>query len=310
MNVSSDDLAALVGRTLSDDAVRTAFSSLAIPWLPEIKPPAHSDWLTSRNVEFGFEDFAYFHAEDAAGERPPVLEQICFYAPRAESTAVIPPPKNLSYGLQRAEVRKRLDGGAAIMRLRKRDVYEYSEYSLVAAYDRAEVLDSVLVVARRGERPSEARPPLGFAELKGYFDRPWHDPALRARLYPLAESAEAIAQIKKHGSCDLVRRAGLQLLFRRADESSVLIGAEIYRSRVRDAARWDGDLPFGLAFTDSVNDVSQKLGSAPMSENERDLQGNATWSIDGMRVVVVFDLILNLIASITVARPEFWNSAA
>src|SRR4029077_14939035 len=108
MNVSPDDLAALVGRTLSDDAVRTAFSGLEIPWLPEIKPPAHNDGLTSRNVEFGFEDFAYFHAQDTAGEQPPVLEQICFYAPRDGSTAVIPPPKNLRYGLQRTQVRQLL----------------------------------------------------------------------------------------------------------------------------------------------------------------------------------------------------------
>jgi hypothetical protein len=308
MSVDSNELARLVGKTLADETLRDAFARLQIPWLPQIQPPAHNDWLTFGNVEFGFEDYAYFHALDGAGNQPPVLEQVCFYAPRGESAARIPPPMNLEYGLRRAQVRQLLDGTSPTRRLRKRDVYEYAEFRLVAAYDPAEGLDSVLILATgRGERPSAAQPPLGFTELRSYFDRPWHDPALRSRLYPLAESEAELGQIKYHGICDLVKRAGLRLLFHRVAETSVLIGAEIFRSRVHDAAKWEGDLPFGLAFTDSVDDISRKVGSAPVSEDEKDLEGDAMWSIDGFRLVVVFDLILNLIATITLARAERWD---
>ncbi len=306
MTVDSDALAGLVGGPVTDEAARGAFASLAVPWEPHVDPSTQKGWLVIGNIELGFEGFASFHALEVDQPDPLVVEQVCFYAPRDATGEVMPPPRALEYGMRRDEARERLARDASAGRLGRRDAYEFPEHTVVLAYDAVDALDSVLVLAWRGERLSVAEPPLGFAELAQYFGRPWHDSTLRQRLYVLADSPESLAQIKKHGTCDLIRRAGLQLLFKSVGDAWLLIGVEIYRSRVKEAAKWSGDLPFGIAFTDSVEIIAAKIGAAPSSQHAEDLQGRAVWSLGAVRVVVIFDLVVNLVASITYAGSDHW----
>jgi len=309
MSAVADELVGLLGRSVSDPQLTRAFERLPNPWLPKIEPPERHDWIVVGNVELGFEAAAHFHAyETATSPQPPVLEQVCFYTPSSGLRKVNEPPFGLRYGMARADVRHALAPLANASRLRKRDVFELGALTAVIGYTAQESLDSVLVLASRGERVSLAEPPLGFREIAQFFGRTWYDDTLRSRLYALTAVEGAVAQIKKHGTLDLVAEAGVRLLFLKTDESRVLNGVEIYRSRVNDAPKWASDLPLGIEFTDSITDVSCKLGSQPQSAHDEDLEGRATWARDDFRIVVVFDLIVNLIASITVAGAERWSS--
>lgn len=307
MSTDSDVIVGLVGKTFADPEVAALWQRLDVPWLPKVEPPARQDWVSVGNVEFGFEEFAYFH--DVAIDGPPVLEQVCFYAPRGVAiTRIMPAPFGLEYGVDRAQARRAIEGRAAQRRLALRDVYEFEAFTVVLAYDSEEVLESVLVLGRRGEHASRVVPPMDFVELHSYFGRPWYDEMLRTRFYSLSDSEHSVKQIKRHNTCDLVREAGLKLIFKKTEATWALIGCEIYRARVRDAATWHGDLPAGIDFTDSANDVTRKLGSEPEREFTEGLQGHAAWTRNGLRLVIVFDHIVNLIASITVARTEHWQA--
>ena len=303
-----DALTGVVGQPLMDAEVRALLDDMQVPWVPTIKPPSRSDSLTVRNVELVFEDFEYFSGAQPSGATALVLAHLCFYSPEPGTVGAAPPPLGLTFGSDRHQNREQLAGRGRSSRFGTRDAYELDAFTVVLAYDRADALDSMLLLGRRGERATRAQPPLGFREVSALFGRPWYDDALRSRLYTLADSPSALQEIKRHGTCDLVKEAGLRLLYREAAETRVLDGVEIYRSRVRDAATWNGDLPFGIDFNDSEDDVSRKVGIAPVKSGVRGLERYTRWSLNDVGLLVVFDTVVNLIASITVAGAKRWSS--
>jgi hypothetical protein len=194
------------------------------------------------------------------------------------------------------------------MRFSERDVFKLGHITVAVTYNKYSLsVDSVLVLAERQVRPSKIKPVIGFVELVTYLGRNWYDALLRSRLYAIAETKAAHAEIKRHGSCNLIREAAVRLLYRRYGATWVLAGCEIYRDRVQNACRWEGDLPYGLAFDDLPTAVSTKLGRMPELESAGDLESFAIWSVDGLRVVVIFDQIINLISSITVGEASYWD---
>jgi hypothetical protein len=302
----SDELAQLLSREFEDPQMQRLLQRLDVPWKPQVTAERRDDWITFANVELGFEDPAYFKALGAAPARgSPILQQVCFYAPRPADPAVrtLQPPMGLTFLTQRAEARALLDPKAVSRRYGLRDVFEFEGYTASLAYVASSAtVDTMLLLADRATRPSRADPTFGFAEIRSCFDLPWYHPTLRGRFYSLTHNIDAIGQIKSHGTFSLVREAGLRLLFEKSAVSWVLRGCEIYRSRVLDAATWMGDLPCELEFGDSPEGVTGKLGSPPDEWRAGDLEAYGSWHAAHLNIVVTFDLIVNLIASIRVTR--------
>jgi hypothetical protein len=88
-----------------------------------------------------------------------------------------------------------------------------------------------------------------------------------------------------------------------------LCGIEVYRSRVLDAAEGVHDLPFNIAFADSLDDISRKLDGPPAWRQDTNLQSQAWWPLADCRLLVTLDLVLNLVSSLTLAKSSYWISA-
>lgn len=302
MSTNGDELLTLLGERLDNPAVIEALERIDVPWRPEVSPSKPLDWISTGNLELGFSDFVWFHALDTVPSNvAPVLQQICFYAPGANTARIFAPAYFIQFGWDRMAVRRHLAPRAQAMRFGRRDVFEVGPRTISITYnEQSSCIDSVLVLAALETRPTKAQPPIGFSELSQYFGRPWYDAQLQSRLYALSGSDAELGQIEKHGTYNLMREAAVRLLFHRAEPTCVLSGCDIYRDRVRDACSWSGDLPYGLAFHDTPHDVAGKLRHDPEREIPGDLESIVCWSMRELHLLVTFDLIVNLISSISV----------
>jgi len=309
MSSTGDELLPLLGKPLDDSLVGDLLTRLDVPWMPTTGPGKRNDWIAKGNLELGFEDFAWFHALDASPPgAAPVLQQLCFFAPGAQTAQVVAPGFGVEFDWNRAQVRRWLSPRAQATRFAKRDAFDIGPLTVAIAFDEASsIIDSMLVLAARATRRPKADPPLGFAELAACFGREWYDAMLRSRLYALTDDDAALRQIKKHGSCNLIREAAVRLLYQRKERTWTLAGCEIYRDRVRDACTWTGEMPFGMSFHDLPDVVSAKLGRKPEREQTTDLESTMIWSLGEQRVVVTFDTIINLVSSITVGVASYWE---
>jgi hypothetical protein len=305
MTATGTEILAVVGRQMTDPVLEDLFQRLDIIWRPDVGPDRRNDWIATANVEFGFEDFGYFGAQDAAARgQPAILQQVCFYAARPGESHDPPIglPGNLDFAHDRVEVRKRLIPQASSVRLGRRDAFEIEGLTFSVAYNDATSVDVLLVLMERASRKNLAVPPLSSSELLSYIGLPWYDRALRRRLYSLTAAEGAIGQVKKHGSCNLIREAAVRLLYDRSGTTWTLSGFELYRHRVLDAADWQGDLPYGITFHDSSAELTRKLGVKPSFWREDDLDAFGSWSLAELDIAVTFDLIVNLVSSVKYKR--------
>lgn len=311
MNDLAIRLWALLGARLDEERMVRLLDALDVHWRPMPTKVRSHDWISIGNAELGFELAESFTGKASAAEaQAPVLQQVSLFAPRpGHSGPVFAPPFGLSFSSSALEVRNRLQAFATSCRFDLRDTFDIDGRVAVAqAHPETALLDCLLLLIPRPPRPSKAIPAVGFEELKAWLGRPWHDEELRQRLYSLAESDRAVSQIKRHGSCDLVKEAGVRLLYERAGETWLLAGAEFFRARVQDAASVR-DLPFGLAFEDMLVDVNRKLGGAPGWRADADLETRAWWPHGACRVSLVFDRVVNLVSSVTVAQSGYWSTS-
>jgi len=306
----SDRLWSGVGTRADDPDLQSLFADLGLPWRTQVGPDRPHDWVAVHNVELGFEFEPNYAGRRAVGDPVSVLQQVSFYAPEAGGRGqIIWPPLEVDYADTRERIRGHLGSKASSVRFASRDVFDFGGRCLVVqVHPSIDRIDSVLALAYRPSRPSAACPPLTFAELWSYIGRPWHDSTLRTRLYSLAASPDAIAQIQRHGTCSLIREAGIKLMFDGDTGSRRLCGIEVYRSRVLDAAEGVHDLPFNITFADSPDDISRKLDGPPAWRRDTNLQSQAWWPLADCRLLATFDLVLNLVSSLTLAKSSYWVS--
>jgi hypothetical protein len=306
MSAEGEEILSVLGRQMTDPVLEDLFHRLDIVWRPEVGPDRRNDWIATANVEFGFEDFGYFTGQDAMPRgQAAVLQQVCFYAARPGEShdPLIGLPGNLDFAHDRQEVRRRLTRQASSIRLGRRDAFEIGGATFSVAYnDATSNIDVLLVLMERASRKSLAVPPLNSSELLSYLGLRWYDRALRRRFYSLTEAEGAVGQVKKHGTCNLIREAAVRLLYDRSNPTWTLSGFEVYRHRVLDSADWLGNLPHGLTFYDSPAQMSQKLCVEPSFWHEGDLEAFGSWSVSELDIAVTFDMIINLVSSVRYER--------
>jgi len=82
--LEGDACIVLLGRPLDEPQVSAALSALDLPWRPQVTHERPLDWIRAGGLELGFEDCGVFEAaEEPTPSMPPVLQQMCFYVPRA-----------------------------------------------------------------------------------------------------------------------------------------------------------------------------------------------------------------------------------
>jgi len=332
-DMSAADLLRLLGLDSTQATVRFAlaeFGIMSVPALPAPEPPADEpewfDWLISgRNgIEFGFEDQAYFLAQDPKlrGSGPLLLTQLCFYC---DYPGVQPYQGELPFGLlrtdTRAVVRRKLQSVDARRRLYVRDVWDMPRMRMIVAYapDDAGIASILCLLPIRPWPVTQdttnllPRP----AQLAGLLGQTATSTMFRQVFAPLGPEPFGFDG-SRVGKWNFRHAYGFELSFvdpspddadPPTDEPPVIGSIRFYRDRDLDAYGWKGELPFALDFNDSHDILFEKLGQPPAEQRDSDLHGFALWHFPQFTLHVFYSNLENLLRRVTLIKPGLWESA-
>ena len=329
--VTGDQLLALLGLEVDAALVQDSLTQLARGMQPELDPDDENDlvdWVTVNEIglEYGFEDEAYVRALDPMLRRkvPLILSQLYFYGNTPNTKPFpYPLPFGLTFDDDRAAVRRKLAAYEDTRRSYIRDAWRLPKFDLTIAYRHQEgALASVLChlpYAPWPPTPEETKlaaafPPQVFA---GLFGLRWSSPELRQRLAPLGYN-ETLGEVRARHMSDLLLPHGLELSFapsseinaadRRYSRALALAGVTFYASRELDAREWSGDLPRGLKFSDTQEELFAKVAEDPADKWDDALSGGAVWHFTRFTLKVLYSTLENRLLRVTILAPGYWDA--
>jgi hypothetical protein len=328
---TAESFLALLGLKLDDPRVRASLDQFAHGMEPELDPEddeSFVDWVTvyELGLEYGFEDEAYLRALDPSERRrgPLILDQFFFYA-ETETMRAYPfaLPFRLALGDDRATVRRKLAHHENVRRSYVRDFWALPGYNMAITYGAEsrtiEIVNCYLPYAPWPEEPGPAQlaADYGIARLCRLFGLKWSSEKLRSELAPLGYDA-VLPGVRSEHTADFRLEHGLELVFApaqsipAADQSApmslVVVGATFYSARHEDAREWAGELPLGLRFEDTPQQLRDKVGKKPAESDEEDLSGTVVWHFPEYTLNVLYSTLENRLVAITIFAPGFWSS--
>ncbi len=326
------EVSGVLGRLSTDARVVATMAAFAIDEQPRVRiidsdaqGPIYAtdDWLLNsvRGIEFGFEDEAAFFGLDASehGSGSMVLTQIYMYGLHAGvKPYALPMPLDLKVTDDRATVRAKLSSFEKKRRSYIRDTWEFESFTLVVSYTEGDAaIDFVLCLLSQPSLaplyPRAERVP-SLKDIISLFGKGWKDPALRALLDTLELDRQGEG---RGGPLATFRRAhGFDLHFHppgflerapaRAVYGPVFSEIVFFRDRVFDARRWSGQLPFGLLFEDSPEQVVEKVGRPPNDRLDEDFAGWVLWHFEEFSLQVHYSSMENFVLNVRVMAPGIW----
>jgi hypothetical protein len=328
--MDGDTLLTFLGKDSDASEVQEALIVLARGMRPELDPldeENYVDWVTVNEIglEFGFLDEAFLKAKEEELRRngPLVLSQLYFYG-ETPKTHLFPYalPLGLTFDDDRQQVRFKLAAQEDSRRSYIRDAWTFPQFGLTVAYrEDTNRLESVFAYLPLEPWPTVVAPDevdfpaARFVEL---FGLRWSDRRLHEALM-VFELDRNIAEVRSIHEADLRFTHGVEFMFtegaklRRPDvvhPYSLAFGAvTYYAARETDAVEWPGPLPFGLTFSDSQPEILRKVGAAPYSHEEnqleRNLTGQAMWHFSDFDLAVKYSNIENRILRVTIMDPGY-----
>lgn len=90
---------------------------------------------------------------------------------------------------------------------------------------------------------------------------------------------------------------------RRHRTDPLLRSATFHRQRDQDGLGWDGELPAGLDFEDSPEDLFRKLNAAPVQQADSALTGHGVWQLGDYTLHVLYSNVDNRLIRVKVSVP-------
>lgn len=311
---------ALLGRPSTDPDVQALLASLNIIRQPSMEIDQNTDdepvlsaedWLINRQlgIELGFEARAHLLGEDDFDpyKEPMLLSQMYFYGEHDE----VKPyhgrmPFNIGLNDTRDAVRVKLAAYESTRRSYLRDTWEMPECRLTVSYvDNGARIGFVLCLMRPPIMPADqddaALVPT-IDQIRRVMGKPLADPEVRLTFAPLR--LDQTLQEDETGSvASFTRHMGIELRFRYVDggREQVLANALFYREHEAEGARWPGQLPKGLSFDDSPEQMMQKIGRLPDHLLDEEFEGYATWHFVEYSLQVKYSTMENYILCVQMA---------
>lgn len=321
--MTRDQITELLGRLSTDPIVTRTLDDFKIRRRPEIEyePEAVDrriveprDWLVNRRqgIEFGFEDEAVFrnaHPDDAPSGKM-LLIQLCLYGNHdgmnRYNRAL---PFDLSFDDSRESVRNKLAAWEASRRSYVRDTWELPEWTMVAAYaDGGLCVDSLLFLLRQPPMPADLDEVAIVPSLDNIISilgKSLSDPELRLILAPL-KLDNNLRNVGERWVANFRIHSGIQLDFLESGSSrgASLAQVTLYRENEMAAAEWPGELPFGLTFKDSPEQMFAKIGRPPERHDDSDFTGVAMWFFPLFNLSIRYDTVENVLLMVRLLPPE------
>jgi len=322
-----DGLGGLLGRRWGDPIIEQALRARGVRRTPSLDEDAVVDWLTVRQhgFELCFEDAEHFAGRRRSGECDGgelLVTAVIFYNERHDMRrhrgAL---PVGLSWHQDRDTTRMLLNrSGWACTRYR-RDVYESDGIRLIVApRPGSEDIESIVLKmvhpprSAVEDRPSKPCPSLDeFASAFGYTIAG----APFLALFDAGDIRDRLDELRLERTISFTEDGGHELYFQRAQAlrtrqpgqaGLVFAGIQFHRHRDQGARQWAGELPFGLQFDDSPNDLFKKVPTLPAQCRESTLTGFAVWHFERFSLHVFYSTFENCIIRVFVMAPGFWES--
>lgn len=113
---------------------------------------------------------------------------------------------------------------------------------------------------------------------------------------------------------DALPTHGVELYFHSSQEERsqgeyILSGARYFRKGVHFSAGFDGNMPCGLKFSNTLESLVQTVGSYPLAGQADSLTGHYVWKMPDYLLHVSFSVMEQWVTRIRVAIPPYYDSA-
>lgn len=300
---------------LETESVWSELNTLDRPEHPEAGELRYYDWVLVRRkgIELGFVDSEYDAGAEPFrwGHGDMVLSQLYLYAGHADIQrfqGVMP------FGLQwqdtREQVRARLFGYESSRHSHVTDAWDVPGYRLTVVY--ADDGDSLSrIVCRRLPAALAPRVALVLPQLRdllGSLGESVAAPSFALMWQSGYWSKDHISAAYADGEIDLNSTCGLTLRTESDSADPILRSVTFHRNRDQEGSGWRGELPAGLDFEDSPQELFRKLNAAPVQQADSALTGYGVWHLTDYTLHVLYSNVDNRLIRVKVLAPGTWRS--
>jgi hypothetical protein len=290
------------------------------PALDEENERSYYDWLLIRRkgLELGFVDSEYHNAGPSFRWRTGdlILVQLYFYAgfdDIAPYTGEL--PFSLLWSDTQAQARVKLAAHEASRHSYRTDTWDVPAlggvpgYRLTVTYtDDCQRIDRIAcrVMPAPFLHDLTLQPP-SLQALADALGQPPNAPTL-ATLWAGHLDHEAVRAAREDHSIDFTDTFGVTLGFAGKGKSMALQSVTLHQSRYRESVQWLGELPYGLSFDDSPEQLFQKIPQTPVQHEDSTLTGHAVWHLSDYTLHVLYSHMENRLLHVKLISPGTWKS--
>ncbi len=333
--MSTPPILSLLGEAARSDAMEQSFALLNTLKRPSIESDEAGDdvprydWVLVRRkgIELGFVDRAYFEAEaeyNWGDNENLMLNQLTFFNASARDD-VQGWQDTLPYGLEFADTRltvtSKLAAYEAKHRSGTRECWDVGQHRLVVSFfpgDKGiETVHLKMLIKPWDERGRE-QPQLGIEQWQSLFGESADSEIFSAAIAPLGV-LERIEEDEDEREVSFLRECGIELYFEKRTllkldgkpktpgRELVFAAIKFFRARDREARQWTGELPLGLDFDQSVDQIIAALRVSPARREESEMTGFALWHFPDFSLHVLYSAIDNNLLRISMMAPGYWQ---
>lgn len=333
--MSMPAIVSLLGEAATSDALEQCFVLLNTLKRPGIAPDEegddapHYDWVLvrRRGIELGFVDKAYFNAEaeyNWGDSENLILNQLTFFnagvrdGVQGWADAL---PCGLEFSDTRLTVRRKLAAYEPTHRTGTRECWDVGQHRLVVSFlpeDRGVATVHLKMLIKPWDEGGRQQPQLDIEQWLSLFGEPADSESFCAAVAPL-DVQERIEEDEDEREVSFLRECGIELYFEKRTQLKLagkprtpghalaFAAIKFFRARDREARQWTGELPLGLDFDCSVDQVIATLRVSPVRREEGEATGFVLWHFPEFSLHVLYSAVDNHLLRVCMMAPGYWQ---
>jgi len=335
LKLSTPSILSLLGETATSEAMVQCFASLNTLKRPGIEPDderedaPHFDWVLVRRkgIELGFVDRAYFDAQAEyhwGDSENLILHQLTFFNAGVRDGVEVW-QDTLPFGLEFVDTRLTVCGKLATYEAKHRsgirECWDVGQHRLVVSSlpgDKGIATPHLKMPIKPWDESGREQPHLDIERWLALFGETADSELFSAGLAPL-DVLERIEDGEDEREVSFLRECGIELYFERRSRlrlhakpqtpgrELVFAAIKFFRARDREARQWTGELPLGLDFDQSIEQIIAALRVSPVRREDGETTGFALWHFPDFSLHVLYSAIDNNLLRITMMAPGYWQ---
>ena len=305
----------ILGKSIDSDEMNALFDELETMHRPVFNKNDDEqdvyEWILvkRKGIELGFVDKNYYLGlpdytwyQDGC-----LLAQVYFYHSfEGVANCVYPLPFNIDWKDNREQVIDKMQAFSDSHKASFTDTWEIDNILLTINYDEKSNLVNRAVCQLNLPPliPPEAIIPPDFIILAKYLVENIDTPSF-INLWQGYLEDSMISSAYESDQIDLTSSYGIKLNTSSQTGELLLHSIRFYANREEDSVGWQGKLPFGIEFSDSPNQLFEKINYAPREKKDDIVDGYAVWDFDNYTLHVLYSNFTNKIQCVTVMSPSF-----